>query len=527
MLRRDFLNFLGKVGVVSLPLGIAPFGLLNSCSNSKKTNDLKRLGIEPSTEDNLILIDGLDYEVLCAWGDSINNVDYFGYNNDYTAFIPIDNDSAIFWVNHEYPKPLFVSGYQGGLKTKEQVDKELYNVGGSILKIKRTQAGKWKVVKGDKLNKRITGHTKIPFYWDEAIFGKSAAMGTLGNCSGGVTPWGTILTCEENYDAFYGEAIIQDGERTTSDPFLQYNKYYDNPPEHYGWVVEVNPLTGESKKLVALGRFMHECATIQELDDGRLVVYTGDDTNNQCLYKFISDKPGSLKEGKLYVASLEQKKWLSLDINDNEALKEHFKTQTQVQIRTREAAHFIGATPLDRPEDIDIDPITGDVFISLTNNKDKGNAHGSILKLHEKEGDKSSLEFDYEHFLTGGPESGFTCPDNLAFDKKGNLWFTTDMSGYLVGVPPYESFGNNGLFVFFRSGPHQGQLAQIASAPVDAELTGPTFSPDGKTLFLSVQHPGEYSKSLKDLSSDWPDKNGAIPKPAVVSIQGPFLDSLV
>ena len=160
---------------------------------------------------------------------------------------------------------------------------------------------------------------------------------------------------------------------------MQYNKYYDNPPEHYGWVVEVNPLTGESKKLVALGRFMHECATIQELNDGRLVVYTGDDTNNQCLYKFISDKPGSLKEGKLYVASLEQKKWLSLDINDNEALKEHFKTQTQVQIRTREAAHFIGATPLDRPEDIDIDPITGDVLLSLTNNKDKGNAHMGLF----------------------------------------------------------------------------------------------------------------------------------------------------
>jgi secreted PhoX family phosphatase len=168
------------------------------------------------------------------------------------------------------------------------------------------------------------------------------------------------LTCEENYDQYYGERNFKNGERLPA-PIGDFGwyKHYDYPPEHYGWVVEVDPKTGKAQKHVALGRCAHECATIKELEDGRLVVYTGDDAINQCLYKFISSKPGSLSEGTLYVANTRLNRWESLKYEDSNVLQKLFKNQTEVLIRLREAARVVGGSPLDRPEDIEIDPING------------------------------------------------------------------------------------------------------------------------------------------------------------------------
>jgi secreted PhoX family phosphatase len=182
---------------------------------------------------------------------------------------------------------------------------------------------------------------------------------------------------------------------------------------------------------------------------------------------------------------------------------------------------------LDRPEDIEIDPLTGHVLVSLTNNFPKGNYHGSILKIREKENDHFSLEFEHETFLAGGEETGFTCPDNMAFDPKGNLWLTSDIPGSLIGSNKFGSFGNNGLYYVPSKGSDAGKVIQMASAPVDAELTGPTFTPDGKTLFLSIQHPGERTTDVNDCTSNWPDGGKAIPKPSVVAIQGPLLERIV
>jgi secreted PhoX family phosphatase len=187
---------------------------------------------------------------------------------------------------------------------------------------------------------------------------------------------------------------------------------------------------------------------------------------------------------------------------------------------------MVGGTLLDRPEDIDIDPLTGDVYVTLTNNLPKGNVHGSIMKILEDSKDKTSLTFNYDTFLDGGNETGFSCPDNMAFDANGNFWFTSDISGSLINRGPYVPFGNNGLFFVPVTGPDKGQVIQVASAPRDAEFTGPWFSPDGATLFLSVQHPGERSKSLTDLSSNWPNKEGEMPQPAVITLQGPLLDAV-
>lgn len=537
--RRSFLQFLGRAS-----LSITAGGLLlssSACSSTDSSNNTTKpstptkprpfplKAIAHSSSDNLDLAEGLQYEVLLQWDDLISENDRFGFNNDYIAFVPFDNNNptdGMLWVNHEYLQELFVSGFTDSdlsKKTKEQVDKEMYAVGGSLVRIKKNDQGQWKPIINDPMNRRLTAKTEIPFDWEEPILGASSAIGTFANCSGGVTPWGTILTCEENYDMFYGETDYsgEQPKRVFSSYDYGWAKHYDYPPEHYGWVVEVNPQTGAAKKLVALGRCAHECATVHQTKDGRLVVYSGDDSNDECLYKFISDKPENLREGKLYVANTEKGEWLSLVYDEQPILQEKFKNQTEVLIRLREAAKLVGGTPLNRPEDIEIDPLTGDVLIALTNNKPKGDYLGQILKIEEADVDnKTSLTFKASTFLAGGAETGFACPDNMAFDTKGNLWFTSDISGSAMNKAPYTAFGNNGLFLVPSWGEHKGEVLQIASAPVDAEFTGPFFAPDGETLFLSVQHPGEGTKSLDALTSNWPNGGSELPKSSVVCISG-------
>ena len=274
-----------------------------------------------------------------------------------------------------------------------------------------------------------------------------------------------------------------------------------------------------------MGRCAHECAQVWEAKDGRLVVYTGDDKNDEHIYKFISSKPGSLTEGTLYVADTEAGKWISLNYEEQEILQKNFKNQTEVLIRLREAAKLVGATPLNRPEDIEFDPITGNVLVTLTNNIPKEDYHGQILKIVEDSEDKTGLSFKAETFLAGGEELGFACPDNMAFDPMGNLWFTSDMSGSKMNKhEQYLPFKNNGLFYYDAE---TEKVIQVASAPFDAEFTGPYFSPDGRTLFLSVQHPGETSQSMTELSSHWPDSGENLPRPAVITISGPALDTLM
>ncbi|MBT8196330.1 MAG: DUF839 domain-containing protein, partial [Bacteroidia bacterium] len=507
--------------------GLPMFG--SSCKPAKRPIPISIKNVQPTLEDDLVLAEGLNYDILIKWKDAISETDQFGFNNDFVAYCPFDKsnpDDGILFVNHESPKPLFVSEYDGKSdKTKEQVEKEMYSVGASVIRVKK-ENGKWAIVNNDPINKRISAKTMIDIAWPEPIMGSTKMMGTLGNCSGGVTPWGNFLTCEENYDNYYGETTYEDGERKLHESHYGWEKYVDNPPEHYGWVVEVNPHTGDCKKLIGLGRMAHECSTVFEAADKRLVVYTGDDSMDECLYKFISDEPGSLDKGKLYVANLEDGKWESMQIEEQKILQDNFKSQTEVLIRTREAARLVGGTLLDRPEDIDIDPLTGDVYMTLTNNIPKGNMHGSIIKILEDNRDKTSLTFKHETFLAGGKENGFSCPDNMAFDANGNFWFTSDISGSVINKGPYIPFGNNGLYLVPVSGPDKGQIIQVASAPKDAEFTGPWFSPDGSTMFLSVQHPGERSKSLDDLTSNWPNKKGEIPQPSVITLQGPLLDAV-
>jgi len=517
--RRQFLKFLGVTGV-SLLSGL-PDKLL------AQNSELPFIPLGTTSEDTLALAAGFQWKKLIAWEDVINKQsETFGFNNDYISFIPLDSTGkeGLLWVNHEYADPLFVSGRRRKeVPTQIQVMLEQYAVGGSILQLKQDAQGNWQVVKDSPYNKRISGRTEIPFAWHEPIAGSINAIGTVGNCAGGKTPWGTFLTCEENYDSYYGENIRGvDGQYTYHSASLQWTEHFTYPTQHYGWVVEVNPKTGACRKLVSLGRIAHECATYAKAKNGKAVIYTGEDANDECLYKFISDSDQNLDTGELFVANLEKGEWISLDIGKQAELKKVFGSQTEVQIHLRDAAKIVGGTPLDRPEDIEMNPLNGSILISLTNNKPKGNYFGSLLTIKEEGNDPGAKKFTSEILLTGGPETGFACPDNIGFDPQGNLWITSDMAG--MHKEPYLTFGNNSLFVVPVKGPQAGQVIRVANAPTDAEFTGICFSPDGKTLFLSVQHPGENSPTLQELTSHWPDGGNSIPRSAVVCISGPSLE---
>lgn len=536
--RRSFLEFLGKGSVVGVAsLTVLP--ILNACKTNQKENvasyaaKVNFKGIDAIKLDKVSLADGFQQQLLIKFGDPINSTQSFGTHNDYLAFIPLNEEAneGILWSNHEYLDPILMGTFASiEDKTLEQVIKEQQAVGGSLIHIQLNEKGTWTVVSNSEYNRRLDATTEIPFLWGENIAGSSVAVGTMAGCAGGITPWGTILSCEENTDQFYGDHIYDEVsgeviERIPGD--YHWEKFYEYPPEHYGWVVEVNPKTGEAHKLVALGRFAHECATVHQNQDGSVVVYTGDDGNDRCLYKFVSSKPNNLQEGTLYVANVEKGEWISLRYEDQAILQEKFKNQTEVQIRMREASLLVGGSMLNRPEDIEIDPISGSVFISLTNNKPKGDLHGSILKLTEDSEDKKGLKFQTEVFLAGSAEAGFSSPDNLAFDLKGNLWFTTDVGGYSLGVDDYSFMPCNSLFLVPRSGERAGEIIRVATAPNDAEFTGPFFHPSGKYLFLSIQHPGETTEDLNELKSSWPEGNGAIPKSGVIVISGESLEALL
>jgi secreted PhoX family phosphatase len=287
-----------------------------------------------------------------------------------------------------------------------------------------------------------------------------------------------------------------------------------------------------------MGRFRHENVAVRVGADGTVVAYMGDDLADSCVYKFVADRKfvpgdraanlGILESGKLYAADFQNGKWLLLDYDSQKALQDAkdakgapvFASQADVLANARAAAIALRATPVDRPEDIEIHPKDSSVYIALTNNAGHGNFHGQIVRLVEADNLPQATAFDWSVFATGGPQSGFSSPDNLVFDNDGNMWMVTDISTSRVGKGIYSFQGNNAMFFFRTSGPDAGVAYKFASGPVECELTGQAWTPDGTTMFLSVQHPGEESKSLSELTSHWPNGGSDIPRPAVIAITG-------
>ncbi|WP_257348572.1 PhoX family protein [Pseudalkalibacillus decolorationis] len=545
--KMDRKKFLTYVGTGTVALAAASTGLNGVVEkvqakghfhkpNKKKPKNgpLKFKPIEPTSKDDLVLPKGYQYNVIAAYGDPINHRgDSFGFNNDFTLYFPINNqqthkhkgeeERGLLWVNHEYVDDLFVFGRRLENHSASQIQTVLYNQGGSIIEVVKGKNG-WQLDTTSKFARRVSGLTPIqltgPAKNSHAIGSVSMVQGTFANCSGGKTLWDTLLTCEENFENTAEVANLNE--------------------THYGWVVEVDPFDERFavRKHTALGRFNHENTCMGLAKDGRVVVYMGDDKKDACVYKFISKEkydPNAgkknanlLEEGTLYVASLSKGAWLPLTVEavrdaagDDKEILNKFQTQADVVVNCHEASILIGGTPTDRPEDVEISPFDGSIFIAHTNNDRHGNMHGHITRFFEKDNDHGSLEFQFAIFAAGGIQSGFSAPDNLTFDEDGNLWTVTDISSSKLNNGIWEPFGNNGMFAIPTAGKDEGVAFQFASAPRDAELTGPSFTPDETTLFLSIQHPGEETESLSNPTSMWPHRSGdKMPRPGVVAITG-------
>ncbi|MBX3011080.1 MAG: DUF839 domain-containing protein [Caldilineaceae bacterium] len=508
--------------------------------------------IGPTDVDDLVLPQGYAYQVVAPWGMELGNGQTVGFNHDWVGFYPIDlletgldlttiyngflphnasSEEGLLVINHEYINPLFVSGVDAEAteKTPEQIALEQAAVGLSVLHIKKDAEGAWALVEGSPYSRRFDATTPITLTGPAAeIDGGPEAIGTMANCSGGTTPWGTALSCEENFQDYPAAAPAGYGW----DAAVYGTK-------HYGWVVEIDPFDPEAtaRKHTAMGRFRHENVAITVSSDNTVVAYMGDDRADACVYKFVADKKLSgdraedmtiLESGKLYVADFANGAWILLDYDTQTALqnatngdgKPLFTAQSDVLADARAAALAVRGTPVDRPEDIEVHPLDGSVFVALTNNTGHGNFHGQIVRLFETDNNPASETFAWEIFAVGGPQSGFSSPDNLVFDAEGNLWMVTDISSSRHNKGIYKFQANNALFFFRTEGPFAGIAYQFASGPVHSEMTGPAWTPDGKTLFLSVQHPGEESPSLEELSSHWPNGGTELPRPATVAITG-------
>ena len=386
-------------------------------------------------------------------------------------------------------------------------------------------------------------------------------LGTLNNCAGGTTPWGTVLSGEENFDQYFIGTGKPEEERIGIAPgptsrrwdlvhprFNLNNEGYANEANRFGWIVEIDPEDPESTpvKHTALGRFKHEAGTVTISRDGHAVVYSGDDQADDYVYKFVSakqyregDKAHNmtlLSEGTLYVARFEGDSpageidgsgavpsdgafdgtgtWVPL-VQGEESLVPGF-TAAEVLINTRLAADEVGATKMDRPEDVEPNPVTGKVYIALTNNSGRsadavdeanpvavpegGNRDGHVIELIEDDGDHTSLSFGWNVLLLAGdPEtsetayfSGFpvekvspiSCPDNLAFDSRGTLWISTDGQPGKIGYA-------DALHKVTLEGPERGRVEQFLAVPADAETCGPVIHDRDDSVFVAVQHPGE------------------------------------
>jgi secreted PhoX family phosphatase len=404
------------------------------------------------------------------------------------------------------------------------------------------------------------------------------ALGTLNNCAGGRTPWGTYLTCEENFNGYFGNArtitaamgrygIRRDGwgyRWHLHDPRFDVT-VEPNELNRFGWIVEIDPYDPGAVpiKRTALGRFKHEGAMLTLAADGRVVVYSGDDERFDYVYKFVSrerydanDRAANrdlLDRGTLYVARFGgdgRGEWRALRFGDpGLSAPDGFENQADVLVRTRMAADALGATKMDRPEWLAVHPRTKEVYCALTNNSQRGaaghpsadaanprasNTYGHIIRWRESGGDPASTHFEWDIFvLAGDPSSpdpdkrgsvkgdGFGSPDGLRFDDRGVLWVQTDVSAGALNRGDYARLGNNQMLA---ADVMTGEIRRFLVGPTHCEITGVSFTPDGRTAFVNIQHPGETTSERSDPAnprqfSNWPDFDPAgRPRSATLAI---------
>nr|WP_279343635.1 PhoX family phosphatase [Variovorax terrae] len=569
-------------------------------------------GVPVSVADAVVVPPEYEAQVLYRWGDPVGSAAgapafradasnswqeqalQSGMHHDGMEYFPLDKNPrhGLLAVNHEYTDDGLL--HPDGMKTwsADKVRKAQAAHGVSVIEIAERQ-GQWRVVPQSRYARRITATTPMvlagpaaghALLKTDADASGTRVQGTINNCAAGQTPWGTYLTCEENWNGYFSarEKPGADEQRYGlrhggwGYRWHEHDERFDaarhpNEPHRFGWVVEIDPFDPAQApvKRTALGRIKHEGATTTLSRDGRAVVYMGDDERFEYIYKFVSrDKvrPGGyranrelLDHGTLYVARFDAQgygRWLPLVHGDNGLTADRgFASQAEVLIRCRQAADVAGATKMDRPEWIAVHPQTGEVFVTLTNNSQRGqpgraqgetvsdanpradNIMGHIIRWREGDaqaGDAAALEFRWMHFaLAGDPQADkpehrgnirgdiYGSPDGLKVDAGGLLWIQTDVSTSTLLQGAYRNMGNN---MMLCADPLTGETKRFLTGPSGCEITGIAFTPDRRTVFINIQHPGETASERSDPAkpaavSTWPDGQGSRPRSATVAIR--------
>jgi secreted PhoX family phosphatase len=535
--------------------------------------------------DSVVVPDGYSIQVIIPWGDPIRPTGpafkedasntsaeqavQFGMGHDGMHFFPSrgfatnhNRPRGVLAVNHEYTDELLLFPDGKANWTAEKTLKSLHAHGVSVVELE-LRNGQWRVFPS-RLNRRIHGNTRTklcgpvagrPIVQTLADPAGRWPLGTLNNCANGFTPWGTYLTCEENFNGYfaatgaytpdelqarYGLTAAGFGYlwHTTDARFDLSNPASTNEANRFGWVVEINPFNPRHTpvKRTALGRIKREGAALVEGGDGRVVVYSGDDERFEYLYKFVSSGDwramraqgkSPLDHGTAYVAKFNDDgtgEWLPLVWNHGPLTRANgFGSQAQVLVKARLAGDALGATPMDRPEWTSVGP-DGTCWVTLTNNTARTaaqvdapnprgpNPWGHIIRWRDSDNHLGTT-FEWDIFLLAGPgggvdgstidpEDAFGSPDGLLQDPNGRLWIQTD------GSQPTGA--NNQMLA---ADPATGDIRRFLTGPLGCEVTGMTMTPDHRTLFANIQHPGE------GVPSTWPSgAPGARPRPATVVI---------
>lgn len=551
--------------------------------------------IPVSNDDRVVVPDGYLVDVLYAWGDPVSNGPFAradagdsaaeqaqqaGMHHDGMHFFPFTEQGkpssrhGLMCINHEYTDDGLL--HAGGMHdwSAAKVAKSQAAHGVSVIEVKH-DGERWQVVRPSAYARRITastpcriagparGHARLRTAADPR---GEVILGTLNNCAMGHTPWGTYLTCEENFNGYFRSSAKPDAdqkryginEKGGGYRWHEFDERFDlekhaNEAHRFGWVVEIDPRKPDQApvKRTALGRVKHEGATVTLARDGRVVVYMGDDERFEYIYKFVSrapyrpgmDDPGSLlDDGTLYVARFGEGgsgRWLPLVHGKNYpngglTAENGFADQGDVVIRCRQAADIAGATKMDRPEWIAVHPHSGEVYVTLTNNVKRATANsadideanprpenvfGHIARWREQGGDAAATGFVWDIFaLAGDPAhdnplrrgnikgDAYGSPDGLWFGKDGRLWIQTDVSTSVLRQGDYARLGNNQMLV---ADPGSRETRRFLTGPNGCELTGITATPDGRSLFVNIQHPGEPASERSDPAqataiSAWP-----------------------
>lgn len=584
---------------------LASLGLGGCASGAVGTPSARHLGfssVPMAAQDSVTVPPGYRAQVLYRWGDAtglaagqpafrpdasntaVEQTLQAGMHHDGMAYFPLDGaQRGLLALNHEYVDDglLHPDGMQTW--TAEKVRKSMAAHGVSVIEVQAGAQG-WEVVRPSRFARRITASTPMTLSgpaaghaWLQTAADPSGrhVLGTFNNCANGQTPWGTYLTCEENFaNYFEGPEQPTAHQKRWSlkkgGSFYRWHEFeerfdarrHPNEFNRFGWVVEIDPMdpTHTPVKRTALGRAAHEGATVAQTADGRVVIYMGEDARFEYLYKFVSRdavRPGGaaanrdlLDHGTLYVARFNPDgsgEWLPLIHGQGPLTAANgFDSQGAVLIQTRQASDLLGATRMDRPEWTAVDPLTQTVYCTLTNNSLRGqpgqpgvdaanpranNTMGQIIRWREQ-GGLAATHFRWDHLvLAGDPKQAraqaqgnirgdvFGSPDGLWVDPRGVLWIQTDVSTSALGQGEYANLPNNQMLA---CNPETGEVRRFLVGPNGCEVTGICATPDMRALFVNIQHPGEPANERSDPAqplrvSRWPDGVGR-PRSATVVI---------